>query len=74
MGTAEGAYRFAPADHFAELRTAQPRGIYTTADGLAGPPVRTLFEDSGAMSGSRRFRLQSMVWPAGMLALRERLT
>jgi signal transduction histidine kinase/ligand-binding sensor domain-containing protein len=46
IGTEEGLYRFPPTDHLAELRTARPRAVYTTKDGLAGLQVFRLFEDS----------------------------
>jgi ligand-binding sensor domain-containing protein/two-component sensor histidine kinase len=46
VGTGEGVYRFPAADHFAQLRTARPRAVYTMAHGLAAPQVFRLFEDS----------------------------
>ena len=46
VGTGEGLYRFPAADHFAQLRTAKPRAVYTMAHGLAAPQVFRLFEDS----------------------------
>ena len=46
VGTGEGLYRFPAADHFAQLKTARPRAVYTMAHGLAAPQVFRLFEDS----------------------------
>ena len=46
VGTGEGLYRFAAADHLAQISTAKPRAVYTTAHGLAGQQVYRLFEDS----------------------------
>ena len=47
LGTGEGLYRFPAVDHFAQLRTARPRAVYTMRDGLAVLQVFRLFEDSG---------------------------
>ena len=47
----DGLYRFPRADHLAQLKTARPLAIYTTKDGLAGPQVFRLFEDSAAHLG-----------------------
>lgn len=47
LGTADGLYRFPAADRFAQVRTAQPRALYTMKDGLAVLQVFALFEDSG---------------------------
>jgi signal transduction histidine kinase/streptogramin lyase len=47
VGGKQGVYRFAPADHFLDLKTARPRAIYLTSDGEDVPQVRRLFEDSG---------------------------
>jgi signal transduction histidine kinase/ligand-binding sensor domain-containing protein len=44
LGTEQGAFRFAATDHFADLKTARPRAVYT--DGLAGLQVYRLFEES----------------------------
>jgi signal transduction histidine kinase len=46
VGTGEGLYRFAPADHFAQLKAARPLGVYTMKDGLSALLVFRLFEDS----------------------------
>jgi ligand-binding sensor domain-containing protein/two-component sensor histidine kinase len=46
FGTAQGLFRFAAADHLADIRRARPLAVYSTRDGLAGSQVYRLFEDS----------------------------
>jgi ligand-binding sensor domain-containing protein/signal transduction histidine kinase len=46
IGTGEGLFRFAAADHLAALKMSRPLAIYTLKDGLAAPQVFKLFEDT----------------------------
>ena len=46
VGTSEGLYRYAPTDHFAQLKAARPLAVYTMKDGLSALLVFRLFEDS----------------------------
>lgn len=46
LGTGIGVYRFPATDDFASLKRARPLAVYTTKDGLTGPQVFRLFEDS----------------------------
>jgi signal transduction histidine kinase/ligand-binding sensor domain-containing protein len=48
VGTADGVYRYAPMTHLPRMKTARPIAIYGTQDGLPGPQVFRLFEDSRA--------------------------
>jgi signal transduction histidine kinase/ligand-binding sensor domain-containing protein len=46
FGSAEGVFRFAAADHLADVRKARPLAVYTTRDGMPAGQVFRLFEDS----------------------------
>jgi len=46
VGTGAGLYRFAATNSLTDIKTAHPRAIYDTRNGLANPQVFRLFEDS----------------------------
>jgi len=46
LGTAQGAFRYAAAHRFADIKTARPLALYNRSVGLAASMVFRLFEDS----------------------------
>ena len=46
IGTGKGVLRYGASERFSDLKTARPRAVYTTRDGLAASQVYRLFEDS----------------------------
>ena len=67
LGTPHGVLRFPATDHFTDLKTAQPRAVYTMRDGLAAPEVYGLFEDSSGNIWIATSSDAPVGWLAGML-------